>query len=88
MLAFPVVGFQIVTANFFQYIGKPNKAIVLSLTRQMLFLVPLLAFLPGMFGHTGVWMSMPIADVLSTLVAAVLIVAQIRKLRSGEDRSI
>lgn len=88
VLAFPIVGFQIVTANFFQYIGKPNKAIVLSLTRQMLFLVPLLAFLPGMFGHTGVWMSMPIADVLSTLLAAVLIVAQVRKLRSGEDRSI
>lgn len=63
LCVFPIVGFQIVTSNFFQYIGKPHKAIFLSLTRQMLFLIPLLLVLPPHLGTLGVWMSMPIADV-------------------------
>ncbi len=78
---FPIVGFQIVTSNFFQYIGKPKRAILLSMTRQMLFLVPLLILLPPRFGVDGVWMSMPIADCAASLLAALLLIPQIRQFR-------
>lgn len=90
LCVFPIVGFQIVTSNFFQYIGKPHKAIFLSLTRQMLFLVPLLLVLPPHYGTLGVWMSMPIADGTASLLAAVLLFFQVRKLKyhSYDERCI
>lgn len=81
LLMFPIVGFQIVTSGFFQYIGKPKKAILLSMTRQLLFLVPLLILLPPRFGTVGVWSAMPIADSFASLLAATLLFFQIRKLR-------
>lgn len=68
ILAFPLIGSQIVIGNFFQAIGKARLAIFLSLTRQMLFLLPFLLILPGFWGQTGVWASMPLADVLSSIV--------------------
>lgn len=86
LIMFPIVGFQMVTANFFQSIGKVKKAILLSLTRQMLFLVPLLAILPRFFGTTGVWMSMPIADAASTILAVYLLVRQIRIFKAEENQ--
>lgn len=76
---FPIVGFQIVTASFFQSIDKAPKAIFLSLTRQLVFLVPLLLILPGIYGSDGVWMSMPIADTVSTILAVILLAYQFRK---------
>lgn len=85
LLAFPLAGFQIVSSGFFQYIGKPQKAILLSMTRQMLFLVPLLAILPGMYGTVGVWASMPIADVLAAMLTGVMLFAQLRKMRRNPD---
>lgn len=78
VVCFPIVGFQIVTSNFFQYIGKPKRAILLSMTRQMLFLVPLLILLPPHYGTLGVWCSMPIADTAATLLAAALLFFQVR----------
>lgn len=76
---FPIVGFQIVTASFFQSIDKAPKAIFLSLTRQLVFLIPLLLILPGIHGSDGVWMSMPIADTVSTILAAVLLTHQFKR---------
>ncbi len=81
MMIFPIVGFQIVTANFFQYIGKAQKAIWLSMTRQLLFLVPLLLILPRSMGATGVWISFPIADAVASTLAAVLLWQQIREFK-------
>jgi putative MATE family efflux protein len=69
----PVIGFQIVVGHFFQSIGMPSKSIFLSLSRQLLFLIPMLLVLPGFFGTDGVWMSMPAADFISAIVAAVMI---------------
>ena len=86
LLAFPIVGFQIISSGFFQYIGKPQKAILLSLTRQLLFLLPLPAILPGIYGAKGVWISLPIADVLSAILAAVLIFFQLRKMKLHPDQ--
>lgn len=85
VIMFPIVGFQMVTAAFFQSIGKVRKAILLSLTRQLLFLVPLLAVLPHFFGVNGVWMSMPAADAASTLLAIILLRRQIRLFREQQD---
>ena len=81
MMMFPVVIFQIVGVNFFQFIGKAKRAILMSVTRQMLFIVPLLLVLPERWGTDGVWYSMPIADGVSVLLAAVLLVLQLRKFR-------
>lgn len=85
LIMFPIVGFQMVTANFFQSIGKVRKAILLSLTRQMLFLVPLLIILPRFMGTLGVWISMPIADSLATVLAVFLLTRQMRKFRKNND---
>lgn len=73
---FPIVGFQMVTSNFFQSIGMASKAIFLSLTRQLLFLLPLLIILPTFMGAHGIWWSMPISDCLASVVAAVMLYKQ------------
>lgn len=67
-LAFPIIGFQIVTSNFFQSLGMAKKAIFLSLSRQLLFLAPCLIILPRLIGVKGVWLSLPISDIISTIV--------------------
>ena len=87
LVMFPLVGFQVVVGGFFQYIGKAQLAIFMSLTRQLLFLLPLLWFLPRSLGAYGVWISMPIADTASILLAAVLFVWQMRKIRRMEKLS-
>ncbi len=81
--AFPIVGFQIVASNFFQSIGMANKAIFLSLSRQVLFLIPCLVLVPRWLGMDGVWMAMPISDTVATIVASVLIVGLIRKFKKS-----
>ncbi len=70
VLCLAVVGFQVVTTNFFQSIGKAGISIFLSLTRQMLFLTPLLLIFPPIFGLEGVWYATPVADLISALVTA------------------
>jgi Na+-driven multidrug efflux pump len=81
VMMFPIVGFQVVAGGFFQYIGRAKLAIFVSMTRQMLFLLPLLWIIPRYFGATGVWVSMPIADVASTTLAAILLYRELKKLR-------
>lgn len=84
MLVFPFVGFQIVAGSFFQYIGRAPLAMFLSATRQLLFLLPMLLILPKYYGAMGAWMSMPIADCCSIVVAGTLLYIQVRKLRRME----
>ena len=79
--AFPLVGAQMVIGNFFQSIGHAGKSIFLSVTRQMLFLIPLLAVLPQWWGLGGVWLSMPISDSLSFIAAAGMLGYMVRKLK-------
>ncbi|MEN6619273.1 MAG: MATE family efflux transporter [Rikenellaceae bacterium] len=81
LVLFPIVGFQMVTSNFFQSIGMAGKAIFMSLARQILFLLPCLFIFPPLFGVTGVWYSMPTADLLSSIIAAYLLIAQYRKFK-------
>src|SRR4030042_4634752 len=79
LMFFPIIGFQMVASNFFQSIGMARKAIFMSLTRQVLFLLPCLLILPSFFGVKGVWLSMPAADFLSSIIAAWLLIAQYRR---------
>ncbi|MCL1867557.1 MAG: MATE family efflux transporter [Paludibacter sp.] len=82
---YPLVGFQMVTANFFQSMGMVKKSIFLSITRQVLFLIPLLIFLPKIWGTNGVWWSMPISDAVASVVAAGLLISQLRKFKALEN---
>ncbi len=81
---FPIVGFQMVATNFFQSVGLSRMAIYLSLTRQMLFLVPCLVVLPRIWGIFGVWVSIPIADLTATIVTAVALLRQFRRFRQRQ----
>lgn len=85
---FPIIGFQMVAANFFTSIGMAKKAIFLSLTRQLLFLMPCLLILPPILGAFGVWVSLPISDFLSTFVTALLLRAQFRKFHAQNQAQI
>lgn len=81
MSSFFVVGFQIVATTFFQSIDKVGQSIFLSLSRQVIFLIPLLIIMSEWFGLDGIWLSFPISDLLATVVTIVLICIQFRKLR-------
>ena len=85
VMIFPFVGFQMVTGNFFQSIGKANKAIILSLSRQVLVLIPCLFILPVFFGVEGVWYSMPVADAISSIWAGIMLWLQIKQFKKGEN---
>ena len=90
-LGFPIVGFQMIGTNFFQSLGMVKKSIILSLSRQLLFLLPLLYTLPVWYGANGVWMSFPISDVLSALLTAILLRRLFKKfnqLKDGEESAI
>ena len=78
MAAMPIVGYQMIVTNFFQSIGKAKISIFLSLSRQLLFLVPLIGVLPLFFGVNGVWVAMPISDSFSALFALVMMVRYMR----------
>ena len=78
MAAMPIVGYQMIVTNFFQSIGKAKISIFLSLSRQLIFLVPLLAILPLFIGVNGVWVSLPIADAFSAIFALVMMVRYMR----------
>lgn len=81
LAVFFCTGFQMVTGNFFTSIGLAGKAIFLSLTRQVLYLIPLALLLPLAFQLNGVWLSLPVSDLLSALTAGIMLFYQIRKFR-------
>ena len=70
---YPFIGFQMVCSTFFQSIGKPIKSIILSTTRQLLFLIPFLLIFPSYWGVTGVWASISVSDAISVILAAILL---------------
>lgn len=79
-VSFPIIGFQMVVANFFQSIGKAKVSVFLSLSRQLVFLIPMLLVLPTLYGVDGVWYSMPVADTISALVTAIIMYLFMRKI--------
>ena len=90
-IMFPIVGFQMITTNFFQSLGMVKKSIILSLSRQILFLLPMLYLLPLWIEADGVWLSFPISDTLATLLSFIMLrrlFKKFRQLKDGEDSSI
>ena len=91
VIVFPIVGFQMIATNFFQSLGMVKKSVILSLSRQILFLLPLLYALPLWFEADGVWMSFPISDLVATVLTALMLSNLFKKfnrLKDGEDPTI
>lgn len=80
--AFPIAGFQMVATNFFLSIGMPKKSIFLSLTRQLIFLVPFLLILPSFWETLGVWISIPFADLSAAMLTWFVLRNQFKKFRA------
>ena len=68
LLATPFIAFQLVGASYFQAVGKAKPALILTLLRQSIFLIPFIIVLPMFFGLNGIWFSFPISDLLATVV--------------------
>jgi len=88
MMMFPIIGFQMVTTNFFQSIGKAKISMFLSLSRQLLFLLPLLIILPSIFGVDGVWASLPSSDALASIVTGIIMFLHMRKFKKQHNANI
>ncbi len=80
LCAIGIVGFQVIGSNYFQATGQPKYAMLLSMSRQVLILIPMLLILPNVFGLLGIWMAAPISDSLSTLLTAFLLKRDLKKL--------
>lgn len=91
-IVFPIVGFQMVTTNLFQCLGMVKKSVFLSLSRQLLFLLPCIYILPALMeSESGVWLSFPISDTLSAIITGLFawsLLVKLAKLKDGDDPSI
>ena len=84
-IMFPIIGFQIISTNLFQCLGMVKKSVFLSLSRQLIFLLPALYLLPLAFGIEGVWLSYPASDVLAFTCTLILIVRLIHQLEQSDN---
>jgi putative MATE family efflux protein len=82
VMLFPLIGFQMVTSNFFQSIGRAKISIILSLSRQVLFLIPALLILPRLFGLSGVWFAMPASDISAAILTVFVLKMEQRKMHA------
>ncbi|OPJ55955.1 MATE family efflux transporter [Alkalithermobacter paradoxus] len=80
----PIVGFQIVGSNYFQAVGKAKYSMFLSLSRQVLFLIPVLIIMPKFLGLEGVWLASPISDFLAFILTFIVLFIEMKKLDSGK----
>ncbi|MBZ4652450.1 MAG: efflux family protein [Proteiniphilum sp.] len=85
VIAMPLVGFQIVSSSFFQSIGFAAKSIIQSLSRQLIFMIPGIIFLPRLWGLDGLWIAMPVSDTLAALLSLYLLLIQLRQLNRMEE---
>lgn len=83
-IMFPVAGFQIISSQYFQAVGKPVQSTILGLSRQLLLLIPLLLILPRFWGIEGVWRTPPIADILSAVITTFFIIREMRHMKEQE----
>ena len=80
-LLLPLVPFGNVGSGFFQSIGQPKKSVFISLSRQILCLIPMVLILGNIFGQRGVLYALPVADVVSSAIALILMIIQCKQLR-------
>ena len=81
LVMFPIIGFQIVSASYFQAVGKPKHALFLGLSRQVLLLIPAILLLPCFFGLNGIWAAIPTADLASSMLTGTWLCLELRHLR-------
>ncbi|MGL5313369.1 MAG: MATE family efflux transporter [Peptostreptococcaceae bacterium] len=86
LLALPLIGVQMTASNYYQAIGKPKKAMIIGLSRQVLILIPAFIILPSMMGLKGVWIAGPVSDSLAVCISAFVIFREMRSL--GKDEII
>ena len=84
LIFLPIIGFQIVGTSYFQATGQPHKAMFLTLSRQAIFVLPLLIILPKYFGLKGIFMAAPISDVASVIITGILLFVDMRKLTARQ----
>lgn len=80
LLALPLVGFQIITGNYFQSTGKAGLAALISLLRQVIILLPILIILPKHIGLDGVWLAGPISDTISAIITSIFLIRELKRL--------
>jgi putative MATE family efflux protein len=88
LAAFPVVGFQVVSSNFFQAIGKARTAMLLNMLRQVILLIPLVLLLPMALKIDGVWLAGPLADITAAAITAVAIRREVNRLNCWHRQEI
>lgn len=86
VMFFPIVGFQMATTNFFQSIGMAKKSVFLSLTRQLIYLLPGILVLPPLIGLDGVWWAMAASDVAAAITTAVMLYLQMKKFHKMQEQ--
>ncbi len=79
-LLFPFLGSQFIGAGFFQSIGKAAPSIILSMSRQILFLIPLILLMPLLLGINGIWISFPIADILAIILTGIFLYRELKRI--------
>ncbi|MCX6154978.1 MAG: MATE family efflux transporter [Candidatus Kapabacteria bacterium] len=80
LIMLPVIGFQVVSSVYFQAVGKPTQTLILTLTRQIIFVLPLMLILPQFFHTDGIWYSAPIADFCSSVLTGILLYIEVKQL--------
>jgi len=85
ILAFPLVGVQIIGSGLYQALGKAWSSLFLALSRQLLFLIPFVFLFPLKWGQTGIWMAFPAADVLAAAVSIIMVYSMVKKLKSKNE---
>ncbi len=80
LIALPVIGFQVVTVSYFQSTSRPKYSVSLSLTRQVLVLIPMIWLLPQFLGLNGVWIAPAVADVIAAIITFTVVCIEYRKL--------
>jgi Na+-driven multidrug efflux pump len=88
LLFLPLNGFQIVSWAYFQAVGKPKQAIILTLTKQVILFFPLMLILPHFFQLEGIWMTPPIADLIAAILVIILLIIELKRLRGIEAGNI
>lgn len=88
LLMLPLIGYQVVNAGYFQAVGKAKNAMILTITRQVLFLIPAILVLPNFYQLDGVWMAGPVADVMSAVLSAVFLFNEMKVLKKLEMRIV
>ena len=80
-IMFPIIGFQIISSVYFQAVGKPKLSLFISLSRQIIVLIPCIIIMSKMFGLTGIWFAAPTSDFIATLLTFVLIKREMKQLK-------